>query len=116
MQLSLEAPTVLVCTRAIDFRRSIDGLVAFICAELAVDPRAGIFVFYNRARDKVKLLAWHKNGFVLLLKRLERGRFFNAAAVGDTLDITVQELSWLLAGFDFVSMSKFGELTYRDFR
>lgn len=29
------------------------------------------------ADKTIKILAWHKNGFVLLLKRLEQDRFYN---------------------------------------
>ena len=70
MQLLINAPSILVCTESVDFRKSINGLLDVIVSSLKVEPRENIFIFYNRARNKVKLLAWHKNGFVLLLKRL----------------------------------------------
>lgn len=78
MQLTIESPSILICTKPVDFRKSIDGLLNVVVSELSIDPRANIFVFYNRSRDKVKVLSWHKNGFVLILKRLEKGQFFNA--------------------------------------
>ena len=118
MQLTITAPSILVCTRAIDFRKSIDGLVDVVLSDFDQDPRAHIFVFYNRSRDKVKILAWHKTGFVLLLKRLEQGKFeFSDHHQADhTVAITQQQLSWLLAGLDWIKMSHWGELEYRDFR
>ncbi len=75
MQLKINAPSIWVCVTPVDFRRSIDGLIDVILETLHHDPKEGIFIFYNRTCDKAKLLAWHKNGFVLLLKRLEQGRF-----------------------------------------
>ncbi|MFC0268307.1 IS66 family insertion sequence element accessory protein TnpB [Kushneria aurantia] len=36
----------------------------------------------NRQRDKVKLLHWERNGFVVWYKRLERERFTVAKAPG----------------------------------
>jgi len=115
MQLSIDAPSILICTKRVDFRKSIDGLLDIIVSNLQVDPRENIFVFYNRSRDKVKLLSWHKNGFVLFLKRLERGHFFNIDANESVVNITPQQLSWLLAGLDWVKMTQWGELEYKDF-
>jgi transposase len=115
MQLMINAPSILVCTRAVDFRRAIDGLIDIVLSELTVDPRTNIFIFFNRSRNKVKILAWHRNGFVLLLKRLEEGNFFNSNSKTALLSITPQQLSWLLAGLDWVKMSAWGELEYSDF-
>lgn len=40
------------------------------------DPYEGhLFVFVGKSKDKVKILFWDKNGFVLHIKRLEKGRF-----------------------------------------
>ena len=48
---------VYVYLQPVDFRRSIDGLAAFVEMELALSPFApSLFVFSNRQRDKIKLL------------------------------------------------------------
>ncbi len=67
---------VLVAVEPADFRRGIDGL-ARICREaLRVDPFCGaVFVFSNRRRTAVKLLAYDGQGFFLCYKRLSTGRF-----------------------------------------
>jgi transposase len=116
MQLRLESPSILIYSRPVDFRKSIDGLVEVILSEPGMDPCSSVFVFYNRSRDRVKILAWHKNGFVLLLKRLEKGRFFVTREQSDSVTATPQQLGWLLAGLDWVTMSQWGELEYQDFQ
>ncbi|WP_274519968.1 IS66 family insertion sequence element accessory protein TnpB [Halorhodospira sp. M39old] len=60
----------------VDFRKSFDGLSVAVVEALGRDPLSGeLFVFRNRGGDKLKALYWDGQGFVLLYKRLERGRF-----------------------------------------
>lgn len=115
MQLTIQSPSILVFTHPVDFRKSIDGLVDIVLSNYNLDPNKNIFIFYNKSRDKIKMLAWHKNGFVLLLKRLEQGHFFNMTIDAPTATLTPQQLSWLIAGLDWASMSAWGDLEYDDF-
>ncbi len=63
-------------TALVDMRNGIDGLRAVVEGALKKDPYTGhLFVFVGKSKDKVKILFWDRNGFVLYLKRLERGRF-----------------------------------------
>ena len=116
MQLVIQAPSIWVCTQPQNFRKSIDGLLGVILSELQVKVEDHVFVFFNKSRDKIKCLAWHKNGFVLLLKRLEKGLFFNVTDEREKIAVTPQQLSWLLAGLDWVTLSTWGELEYPDYR
>jgi transposase len=70
--------------------------------EFAEDPFTGdVFVFFNKARDRIKLLFWDRNGFWLLYKRLERGTFpFDVRGDGARLEITRAQLSMILEGID----------------
>ena len=95
-------PRVYLCVQPVDFRKSITGLSLLVEQALGLDPFAAtIYVFINRKRDKVKLLLWEKNGFVLWYKRLEKERFkWPSSQTNETLTITGEELNWLLDGFD----------------
>jgi transposase len=88
---------VYVAGQAVDMRKSIDGLALAVQESLPRSPRSGaLFVFFNRARDKVKLLWWDRHGFWLAYKRLERGRFVLPAQQ----DLTLADLSLVLEGID----------------
>lgn len=84
----------------VDFRLGINGLAALVQLALGLDPFAAcVYVFSNRRRNRVKVLGWDRNGFWLLLKRLEEDRFIwpSEQAVPT---LTVEQLHWLLEGID----------------
>jgi transposase len=93
----LQASAVYVAREPVDFRKSIDGLALWVETSLPVSPLAGgVFVFFNRGRDKVKLLWWDRHGFWLAYKRLERGRF----RIPIRAEMTLSDLSLVLEGVD----------------
>ena len=116
MQLSLNAPKIWFYQPTVDFRKSIDGLVGLIQSHMDVTLTEGIFVFCNRNKDKLKLLAWHGNGFVLLYKRLEKERFTVVSKTNaESVTLNQQQLSWLLAGLDWDKMRSWNTLSYDDY-
>lgn len=115
MQLKLTLPKIFLATQAVDFRCSIDGLCEQVQSYLGKALKDGVFIFYNRDRKKLKLLTWHHNGFVLVYKRLEQGKFYLRETEQGVLSIDEKQLSWLLAGLDWVSMSDFKELEFDDY-
>lgn len=99
--VGVEAPRVYLAYGATDMRKSIDGLAAMVQGSFRLDPFASaVFVFCNRQRDKLKILYWENNGFWLLYRRLERGRFQwpQTATDGLTRAISPRQLRWLLDG------------------
>ncbi|HWK54432.1 MAG TPA: IS66 family insertion sequence element accessory protein TnpB [Hyphomicrobiales bacterium] len=105
---------VYLCRAPVDFRKSIGGLSAMVEQELQMSPFGdALFVFVNRHRDKIKCLYWHRNGFCLWYKRLERQRFaWPPASEQATHTVTLQELEWLLEGFDLWSHQPHKTLHY----
>ncbi len=102
----LSLPGVLrihLCRQPVDFRKAHDGLFAIVQNEFRVDPFSGdLFLFFNRARDRIKLLLWDGNGFWLLYKRLEQGTFsFDISGTDNRVEITRAQLSMILEGIDW---------------
>ena len=93
---------VFVARGAMDLRRSFDRLSAQVQEVLRQDPLSGhVFLFFNRRRNRVKLLVWERNGFVIWYKRLERHRFHWPRRSEETvLTLTSEQLNWLLDGYD----------------
>ena len=78
MKMFVEPKCIYLHRDAVDFRKSIDGLVAIVEGELERDAYTGaLFLFFNKAKDKLKLVYWDKTGFALWYKRLgaTRSRF-----------------------------------------
>lgn len=96
---------VFLCRSHVDFRKAHDGLCAVIRDQFKDDPFTGdVFVFFNHARDRIKLILWDRNGFWLFYKRLEKGRFsFDLRGEGNRVEITRAQLSMILEGIDWKS-------------
>lgn len=68
---------VFVATAPVDGRKGFDALAALVQGVLGLDPLATghLFVFFTRRGDLVRVLAWDRDGFCIVSKRLERGCF-----------------------------------------
>ena len=90
-------------TELTDMRNGIDGLRAIVEGTLRHDPYGGhLFVFVGKAKDKVKILFWDRSGFVLYMKRLEKGRFQLPIIDARRKHVTMEpaQLTMLLDGID----------------
>ena len=105
---------VYVHREAVDFRKSINGLAALVEQALGLDPfAAALYVFANHRRNRVKILGWETNGFWLLMKRLETDRFVWPRADQTVIELTIEQLHWLLEGIDLEAMRAHRMLRYR---
>ena len=90
----------------IDLRCGFDRLAEAVRQLLQGDPLSGhVFVFRNKRADRIKLLYWDEDGFVLVYKRLERGTFrWPAMPAGQqSIPLRPAELTMLLYGIDWQS-------------
>lgn len=82
-----------------DMRKSIDGLAATVQQNFKLNPISNsLFLFCGRKCNRMKVLYWEGDGFVLLYKRLENGSFQWPRTQEEVLKITPQEFRWLLEG------------------
>jgi transposase len=109
-----EGVRVYVCQSRVDMRKSINGLSALVEGVLSLDPFAPhLFVFCNRHRDKVKVLYWEGNGFVLWYKRFEKHRVYWPAETKDGVtEMTGRHLNWLLDGYDLSKLKPHPKLSF----
>ena len=115
MQIKLSAPKIWIADAPVDFRKSINGLSELVVQHFPGGMKDAIYVFYSKDRRKVKLLSAHHNGAILIYKQLNTKRFvFREDALSQYV-VDENQLSWLLAGLDWVEMSSFESNTYPDY-
>ena len=90
-------------------KKSFDGLVAIIESAMGQDPLSGsLFVFFNRRRDRVKILYWGQVGYCIWYQQLQKGTYqlppqenlHDQAA----RELTRSQLSLILDGIDLSSV------------
>ena len=82
-----------------DMRRSVDGLAAIVKQQFHLDPFSrSLFLFCGKRSDRIKALYWEEDGFLLLYKRLENGKYQWPRDEMEVRKISEQELRWLLEG------------------
>jgi len=92
---------IFLCTKPTDLRKGFDGLHGLVLEVLKQDPLSGdLFVFLNKRRDRLKLLVWEGDGWLILYKRLERGTFAAPAGQEDSVALSSAQLALLLGGID----------------
>jgi len=108
MMLSLPtAVRIWLATRATDLRKSFDSLAELVRQQFQSDPLSGqLFVFRNKRADRVKLLYWDEDGFVIVYKRLEAGTFRFPQAEAAATEIRAADLQMLLDGIDLGSVKR----------
>ena len=103
------AVRIFLAAQPTDLRKSFDSLAAVVREGLGGDPLSGdIFVFRNKAADRIKLLIWEEDGYAIWYKRLEAGsyRFPSAPESLPRVEIRAADLVMLLAGVDLASVKR----------
>jgi transposase len=97
--------SILLCCQPVNMRWSFKGLMGIIRNTFRDDPKNGtLFLFFNRTRNRVKILYWDNDGFAIWYKRIERGTFRLPPRLSDdaAVHITRAQLAMILEGIDLL--------------
>ncbi len=109
MKMFVDVPAIYLHRDPVDFRKAVNGLALIVEQQMALSPFSdALFVFCNKAGDKVKVLYWDKTGFCLWYKRLEAGTFevLDGNEGQASVQIDATELTMLLSGVSLRSVKR----------
>ena len=93
------ADRVLLLAGYTDLCRGIDGLAAIVQQQFELDPFTNtLFPFCSRRRDRIKALYWEGDGFLLLYKRLQDGRYQWPRTEQEVREMSQEQFEWLMSG------------------
>ena len=101
--LSFGSGRIFLVVGPTDMRKSFNGLSGIVRERLGGDPMSrDLFVFCNRARNRLKVLVHDESGAWVLAKRLDKGTFAWPASSGGVVqqEYRHEQLALLLSGFD----------------
>lgn len=91
---------VYIVTGYTDLRSGIDRLAGLIQSYTGNAPFESdtLYLFCGRKTDRIKGLVWENDGFLLLYKRLEGGKFQWPRNEEEVRHLTQQQFRWLMEG------------------
>ena len=94
-----KAQKIYIAVGYSDLRRGIDGFASIIQNTFHTNPQTNaLFIFCGRRSDRIKALSWDTDGYILLYKRLEGGRYQWPRTEEELKELTPQQFRWLMEG------------------
>ena len=105
----LQTTRIWLAVEATDMRCGFDRLAERVSAVISQDPLSGhLFVFASRRHERLKILTWDRDGYVLWYKRLEAG-IFKLPRVEQgvhSVELRASELAMMLDGIDMTKLKR----------
>jgi transposase len=104
-----QSARIWLAAEAADMRCGFDRLAERVKTVIGQEPLSGqLFVFRSRRGDRLKILAWDRDGFVLWYKRLEAGVFKlpKVEAGARSVELRASELAMMLDGIDMARLKR----------
>lgn len=96
-----KAEHVYIAIGYTNMKLGIDGLASLVANQFQTNPQVNsLFLFCGRKKDRIKGLYWDNDGFILLYKRLESGRYQWPRTESELKELTAQQFRWLLEGLN----------------
>ncbi|MGH9693088.1 MAG: IS66 family insertion sequence element accessory protein TnpB [Bryobacteraceae bacterium] len=107
----LPTTRVYAYSKPADMRKSFAGLVGIVEQEIGKQVEAGgLFLFFNRRHNSVKVLFFTGDGLAIFYRRLERGTFELPRTAADAntagVEIKLSDLSLILEGIELASVKR----------
>jgi len=92
---------VIACGHT-DLRLGIEGLSRIVGNNYSLNPfeKNVLFLFCGRKSDRIKALLWEGDGFLLLYKRLENGKFSWPKNQAEAAELTREQYDLLMVGLN----------------
>lgn len=98
--LNVRESQVYIYSEVCDMRCGFDRLSDMVSEKLKRQVASGgLYVFWGRRKDRVKILYWDRDGYCLWYKRLEAG-VFKIDSVNGLEEISGVDLELLLSGME----------------
>src|SRR5699024_9890432 len=96
-----QAKNVYIVCGYTDMRKGLNSLVPFVQQNFGIDPySSSLFLFCGKRCDRLKALLWEPDGFVLLYKRLDNGRYQWPRNAQEVKPLTWEQFTWLMQGLN----------------
>ena len=96
-----QARNIYIVCGYTDMRKGLNSLVPFVQQNFGIDPySSSLFLFCGKRCDRLKALLWEPDGFVLLYKRLDNGRYQWPRNAQEVKPLTWEQFTWLMQGLN----------------
>ena len=105
----LQTTRIWLAVEATDMRCGFDRLAERVSAVISQDPLSGhLFVFASRRHERLRILTWDRDGYVLWYKRLEAGVFKlpRVEQGARSVELRPSELAMMLDGIDMTKLKR----------
>ena len=104
-----QSARIWLAAEATDMRCVFDRLAERVKVVIGEDPLSGhLCVFRSRRGDRLKILVWERDGFLLWYKRLEAGVFKlpRMSEGARSVELRASELAMILDGIDVSKLKR----------